>query len=125
MYGQPDNQEQQKKKIIIVSLAMGIIIIILIGVLISAITSKNKARLAEQQKQQETAIVREDEQQAPAKTETTQAEDEKLDPVANNESQTVKPSSDAKDLPQTGAGSILGLALLAGSATTYTFSKRK
>lgn len=129
MYGQTEDQEKQKKKIIIASLVMGTIIIILIGVLISAIASKNKARLAEQQAT-ETAVIREDTKQEPSKTNTSKtAEDEKLDPVANPKEEktaVVTPSSDVKDnLPQTGAGSILGLALFAGSATTYVFSKRK
>ena len=130
MYGQTENQEKQKKKIIIVSLIMGIIIIVLIGVLISAITSKNKAKLAENN--QESSLVREDEKNEPGKVaenskdEEKKAEDTKLDPVANT-TETVTPKSETKEnnLPQTGAGSVLGLALLAGSATTYVFSKRK
>lgn len=131
MYGQTEDQEKQKKKIIIVSLVMGIIIILLIGVLISAITNKNKNKqLADNG--QDTTLVREDTSATPTKVEDDPknidhadipAEDTKLDPVAND---TVAPQSDVKsDLPQTGAGSILGLALLAGSATTYAFSKRK
>ena len=129
MYGQTEDQEKQKKKIIIVSLIMGIIIIVLIGVLISAITSKNKAKLAEG-KEQETAVIREDEKSEPTKVEENtkdgdkKAEDEKLEPVAND-TKTVTPSSETKNLPQTGAGSVLGLALLAGSATTYAFSKKR
>ena len=130
MYGQTEDQEKQKKKIIIVSLIMGIIIIVLIGVLISAITSKNKAKLAESGNQ--TSLVRENEK----------AEDTKLDPVANDtetgtksetetetkaETTTITPSSDVKseNLPTTGASSVLGLAVLAGSATTYLFSKKQ
>ncbi|MBR2695551.1 hypothetical protein IKE86_01395 [Candidatus Saccharibacteria bacterium] len=128
MYGQTEDQDKQKKKIIIVSLVMGIIIIVLIGVLISAITSKNKAKLAEG-KEQETAVIREDEKQEPTKVEETKkAEDEKLEPVANDpktDTKTVTPSSESKDLPSTGPGSVLGLALLAGSATTYAFSKKR
>ena len=136
MYGQTEDQEKQKKKIIIVSLIMGIIIIILIGVLINAITTKNKNKqLADNT---DSSLVREDEKSTPTKVEentkdTEKAEDTKLDPVANDQTDkkadtTVTPSSNTKDtnnLPSTGAGSILGLALLAGSATTYVFSKRK
>jgi len=132
MYGQTEDQEKQKKKIIIISLIMGIIIIVLIGVLINAITTKNKNKqLADNT---ETTLVREDEKQSePTKVEentkdTEKAEDTKLDPVANNpetDTKTVTPSSESKDLPSTGAGSVLGLALLAGSATTYVFSKKR
>ena len=129
MYGQTEDQEKQKKKIIIVSLIMGIIIIVLIGVLISAITSKNKAKLAENN--QESSLVREDDNKEPekvaenSKEEDKKAEDTKLDPVANT-TETVTPKSETKDnLPKTGAGSVLGLALLAGSATTYVFSKKR
>ena len=104
---------------------MGIIIIVLVGVLISTVTNKNKSK----QTATETALVREDENKPsePTKVEENskdaeKAEDTKLEPVAN-----VTPSSETKneDLPKTGAGSVLGLALLAGSATTYVFSKRK
>ena len=129
MYGQTEDQEKQKKKIIIVSLIMGIIIIALVGVLISTVTNKNKSK----QTATETALVREDENKPsePSKVEENskdaeKAEDTKLEPVSNEKTETVTPKSESKDnLPQTGAGSVLGLALLAGSATTYVFSKRK
>ncbi|MBR2586808.1 hypothetical protein IKE71_00320 [Candidatus Saccharibacteria bacterium] len=134
MYGQAEDQEKQKKKIIIVSLIMGIIIIVLIGVLISAIVSKNKQKT---ETAQETTLIHEDEAPAPArisdnsdksedKTEE-KAEETKLEPVSNSETVAVAPKTETveTDLPQTGAGSVLGLALLAGSATTFVFSKRK
>ena len=135
MYGQTENQEKQKKKIILVSCIMGIIIIVLIGVLINNISAKNKAR----KESEETALVREDEQKEAeptkveetpkeetktedAKAEEPKAEETKLEPVSNE----VKPSSEVKsdNLPKTGASSILGLALLAGSATTFVFSRK-
>ena len=136
MYGQTETQEKQKKKIIIVSLIMGIIILVLIGVLISAISNKNKAKLAE--KAAESSLVREDEKSDVTKVEDEpKAEDTKLDPVSNEAKDTeetetetvatVTPSSTSvgNDLPQTGPGSVLGLALLMGSATTYAFSKKR
>ena len=135
MYGQTDTAEKQKKKIIIISLVMGIIIIVLIGVLINAITSKNKN--TQVANTTETTLVREDSKSEPekveentksddSKTEESKAEDTKLEPVANTTT-TVTPSSDVKteNLPQTGASGVLGLALLAGSATTYAFSKKR
>ncbi len=126
MYGQTEDQEKQKKKIIIVSLIMGIIIIVLIGVLISAITSKNKAKLAENN--QDSSVIREDEKSEPEKvaknTKTEEkAEDTKLDPVANK-TETVTPSSESKNLPKTGPESMIGLAVLAGSFTTYIASRK-
>ncbi len=123
MYGQADTQDKQKKKIIIVSLIMGIIIIVLIGVLINAITSKNKNndKIAE-----ETTLVREDtdKTQPTIVEENTKTEEPKAEEKKEEE---VTPSSDVKSdtVPSTGPESILGLALVAGSATTYAFSKRK
>ena len=143
MYGQTGDQDKQKKKIIIAALAMGIIIIILIGVLINAITSKNRTKLANNE-QGTTAVVREDEKNEPKKIsedkkeDETKAEDTKLDPVSNEptDNKTVTPSSNVVEdktttstgntnLPSTGPAGALGLALLAGSATTYAFSKKR
>ena len=141
MYGQTEDQEKQKKKIVIVSLIMGIIIVVLIGVLISAITSKNKANQVA-----ETSVVRDDEKSAPTATKVeantksedankseNNAEDAKLEPVTNEDKKsektetTVTPKSDVKteNLPKTGPESVLALALLAGSATTYVFSRKR
>ncbi len=148
MYGQTENQDKQKKKIIIAALIMGVIIIILIGVLINAITSKNKNKVAANP--ESTAVIREDEKANQAKIEENKKEEEenpedaKLDPVANDkkEETIVTPSYDTKseaattaatdnaaatdsNLPSTGPAGALGLAVLAGSATTYAFSRKK
>ncbi|MBR5389325.1 hypothetical protein IK146_02075 [Candidatus Saccharibacteria bacterium] len=143
MYGQTGDQDKQKKKIIIAALVMGIIIIILIGVLINAITSKNRAKLANND-QGSTAIVREDEKNEPKKInedkkeDDAKAEDMKLEPVSNEstDNKTVTPSSNVvedkpttsagnNNLPSTGPAGALGLALIAGSATSYVFSKKR
>ena len=148
MYGQTGDQDKQKKKIIIAALIMGIIIIVLIGVLINAITSKNKNKIANEP--ETTAVIREDEKSNSIKIEESKKEEEenpedsKLDPVANEKTdeEIVTPTSNTKaetstantatststnssDLPSTGPAGAFGLAVLAGSATTYAFSRTK
>ena len=148
MYGQTGDQEKQKKKIVIAALIMGIIIIVLIGVLINAITSKNKNKVANAD--ETTAVIREDEKstnvtkvEENSKAEEEKPEDAKLDPVSNEKTEestaTVTPSSDVKsetvattttttsgsNLPSTGPAGALGLAILAGSATTYALYRKK
>lgn len=153
MYAQEyEDPAVSKKKIILVSVIMGVIILALIGVLVSAIIRKKHLASAPTTNVPVTASI-DDSSKAPSNSNLTPVSNDSnssangsgtassTDNSASNTSSSSSASSSASassstssrsasssasSIPSTGPeASLLGAALLLGSATTYLVSKRE